>query len=171
MSKAIRPIRIEGEIAYVTLTRGKVAVIDAADAHLVEGRNWCAQKGTTGGFYAVTNIRQSDGRRAMVWLHRTIMSLPDGVRVDHKDGDGLNCRRENMRPASHGQNVQNIGRRSHNKSGFKGVWLHKQSGRWRAAIRANGTLYDLGLHATPQIAHEVYCSAAERLHGQFRRTS
>ena len=165
----IRPIRVEGNVAYVPLTKGYEAVIDADDAYLVEGTSWFARVKNRA-IYAQTNAKGSDGPR-MPWMHRLIMAAPDGAEVDHIDGDGLNNRRANLRLATPMQNRQN--RRPHidNTSGFKGVSFCKQTGKWRASICANRKLTNLGRFSTPEEAYAVYCEASERLHGDCGRTA
>lgn len=85
-----RALRIDGDLAFVPLTRGVEAIIDAADAHVAEPYNWCAQR-VGGRLYAV--------RRALtetIILHRAILQARDGDRVTFKDGQSLDCRRSNL---------------------------------------------------------------------------
>jgi hypothetical protein len=89
--------------------------------------------------------------------------------IDHENGNPSDNRFLNLRAATHSQNLKNVKRPSHNTSGFKGVHLHRQSGRWRARIRANGKYYSLGLHTTKELAHAAYREGAIRLHGEFAR--
>lgn len=164
-----RTIRIEGDIAIVPLTQGLVAIVDAADAHLVAGRNWCASKyGKT--FYAMTNIVQ-DGRRTSLKMHRAILREERGPRVDHRDGNGLNNRRANLRPATSAENLWNRAAQRNSTSGLKGVSYDRRSGKWRAEISAAGKRVSLGLFPNPSSAAAAYAAAAERLHGDFARVS
>jgi hypothetical protein len=104
MIKPIKPIRIEGNLAYVTLTRGYHAVIDAADVSIVAGYNWYA----TGKGHCVYGCRgdYSGEVRRTVLMHRAILGEVSGMSVDHCDGDGLNNRRANLRLATHAQNMR-----------------------------------------------------------------
>lgn len=159
-----RPIRIEGDLAYIPLTKGYVATIDAADAHLVDGFNWRVQfvKHLA---YAVTGTLQ------VVLLHRLIMSAPDGVYVDHKSRDGLDNRRNNLRLATPAQNQHNQRTNTANRSGYKGVHFHKGGKKWWSQITVNGKRISLGLHDTPEAAHAAYCAASSAMHGEFGRTT
>lgn len=163
-----REIRIEGAVAYLPLTKGCVAVIDAEDLPLVEGRNWHAmvQSRTS---YAVRRERHGGKLRALL-LHRVIMGASDHVEVDHVNGDGLDNRRVNLRLADRGENSRN--RRTHinNVSGFKGVYLEKSKGKWRAQIRVSGKKHHLGYCDTAEDAHTLYCKAAALRHGSFANT-
>ena len=90
--------------------------------------------------------------------------------IDHRDTDNANDRIDNLRLATDAQNLANRAAQSNNTSGFKGVNFDKQTGRWRAKIKAGGKFYDLGRHPTAETAAEAYAAAARRLHGEFART-
>lgn len=47
-----------------------------------------------------------DGRKVL--LHRLIMGEPEGLPVDHRDGDGLNNSRGNLRACTHSENRLNV---------------------------------------------------------------
>lgn len=168
-----RPIRVEGSVAYVPLTRGHEAVIDAADVPLVDGYNWMAQPSRNTVYAARTDY--SGPKPRTVLLHRVLMGEPDGLLVDHRDGNGLNNRRHgdtaNLRFASASQNQHNRGANKANGTGLKGVSPRKDRGTWHAKIRVGGKLRHLGSFATPEAAHEAYCAAAAELHSEFARTA
>jgi len=165
MTKPIRPIRIEGDVAYVTLTHGYEAIIDAADVSLVEGVNWMA---IVRHWTVYVHGRLNGKRRS---LHRVLANPDDGAEVDHVNGDGLDNRRANLRAATRAQNCQNRRRRKDNTSGFKGVRLDRRYNKWRAEISACGSKYDLGCFDTPEAAHAAYVAASEVLHGEFARAA
>jgi hypothetical protein len=165
--KPIRPIRIEGDVAYVTLTKGYVAIIDAADVSLVDGWNWYAQpSGHTA--YAMRTF-QYDGRSRGIIMHREIMDSPPHMQVDHINGNGLDNRRENLRLATVAQNQHNQGLSIKNTSGFKGVSWHKATGGWQAKIKFEGKRIWLGSYDTPEEAAAAYAAASEKFHGEFGR--
>lgn len=167
-SRQIRPIRVEGNIAYVPLTRGYEAVIDIADVPLVEGFNWSAMPGrrTMYGYRKVRTPEQKSIR-----LHCAILGFAWGGEIDHVDGDGLNNRRSNLRPATRSQNQHNAGVRADNASGFKGVWWSEWRKKWRAGIRVNHKAHHLGYYDTAAEAAAAYAAASIRLHGEFGRVS
>ena len=118
----------------VPLTHGKVAIIDEQDAERVLRYNWFVMGDRN--IYAAADIQNPDGKHELWMLHRFILQPPLGVQVDHRDGDGLNNCRSNLRLASRNQNTQNLRRPKNNKSGFKGVsWSAGQRKRVRHSIR------------------------------------
>jgi hypothetical protein len=162
-----RPIRIEGDVAYIPLTKGFEAVIDADDVPLVEGYNWRAWVGRN----AVYAIRAdySGQKQRTVYLHRVIIGEPGGMQVDHIDSDGLNNRRLNLRPATHQQNNHNQRLSSRSTSGIKGVHWNKRDRIWHACIALNGKTRHLGSYSTKEAARAAYAEASARLHGEFGR--
>lgn len=170
--RAIRPIRVEGNVAYVPLTRGYEAIIDADSAPLVSEWNWCAKVDTLsdGSVRSVYAYRSSmKPRRAVFYLHKAILTVEDGQHVDHVDGNGLNNRRSNLRPASPSENQHNRKRLSKTVSGLKGVSRAPRSPKWRARIKINGQERVVGLFDTKEAAHAAYIKAAMALHGDFAR--
>ena len=96
--------------------------------------------------------------------------IPDGMQVDHRDGNPFNNRLDNLRLATQAQNQWNKAIFKSNTTGFKGVYLDKSSGKFRAQIRANGKSEYLGSFLTAEAAGIAYSTAAERLHGEFAKT-
>ena len=167
----MREITIIGNVAHIPLTRGMVAIVDAEDFHLVDGRKWSA-KVDGEHVYASSNGRDNRGQRKTLRLHRHILGVTSsGVEIDHIDGNGLNNRRENLRIVTKAQNQHNRKKSANNTSGFKGVFWHRAAGKWAAAIRLNGKRSHLGLYVRPEDAHAAYQSASERLHGEFGRVA
>lgn len=158
----------------IPLTQGKVAVVDDEDAELSQLR-WHVLPGrrTT---YAKRNARRDDGREETELLHRVIWARahpgePVPPSLDHRDGDGLNCRRGNLRPATSAQNAHNRRPDVDNTSGFKGVCWDKRYCRWRAqigvTIEGDRTNRWLGDFATLEDAARAYDQAARLFFGAF----
>ena len=91
--------------------------------------------------------------------------------IDHKDGDPANNRIVNLREASHTENTRNARVWATANSGFKGVCRRGNYSRWRARIRVNGRLLNLGHFSSPEEAHEAYAAAALKYFGEFARAS
>lgn len=139
--------------------------------------NWTAlvspKKKTTYAFRAPN--RKSKEMMHVVIAKRMFVDIPEGMTVDHIDGDGTNNQRSNLRLATRAQNMANKGMYSTNKSGFKGVSWNKKNGKWRAQISKDKKVIYLGSSDDPEEAYKLYCEAADRLHenfanhGNFRR--
>ena len=151
----------------VPLTKGKVAIIDEADDKRVLAYSWCAMVTKKGKWYAKRKII-IDGKHTSQLLHRFILDAPAGVDVDHRNGDGLDCRRDNLRKASPSQNAANRSTKEHT-SRYKGVSWDKRAARWRADLRYGYRSITLGRFESEEDAARAYDRAARRYHGVFAR--
>jgi hypothetical protein len=159
----LRQIRVEGDIAYVPLTRGVEAIIDAEDAEKVGQWNWYC------GTQYVQRTNHTRCSPSTVKLHRYLMGETDCL-VDHKNGNKLDNRKFNLRLANKSQNGANSKMTTRNRSGFKGVYFHKSTSKWQAQIRHNCKFVYLGLFDAPEKAHAAYVAASQKYHGAFGRT-
>lgn len=155
----------------ILLMHGYVALVDDEDYERVMTRKWYALRQTDGLVYVASNAiprRHLSAAR----LHTFVMSGNAGLEIDHKNDNGLDCRKENLRLATHTQNSRNRRRHKNNRSGFKGVYRKKQHyGRqpFVAQIRADKKKYHLGNFDCAEMAARAYDAAAQRLHGEFAR--
>jgi hypothetical protein len=148
------PVEVKGEIAEVVLRNRKGqetgrAVVDAGDVALVSGRRWFKAKS---GGYAVSKDRDANGREVNVWMHRVILGTAPGLETDHKDGNRLNNRRGNLRPATDGENCQNAVRPGREE--LRGVCFERRSKTrpWLARAILDGRTYYGGSYATREEA-------------------
>jgi hypothetical protein len=150
-------------ITLVFLTKGKVALIDSADAERVLPFKWypCGRR-----YACRTGPKLSASRYALIYMHREIMEAPDGIEADHRNRCGTDNRRCNLRVANRSQNAMNRGRRSDNTSGYRGVSWSKR-GHWVASICIRGRQKWLGSFATAEDAARAYDSAAGNEFGEF----
>jgi hypothetical protein len=160
-------IRIDGDIAYVTLTKGYVASIDAADVKRVLPFSWCVNLHDHLA-YAITRTRDADGNMRHLFMHTLLLKPPPGRITDHADGNGLNNRRANLRAVTRCENKYNSRTYRNSQSGVKGVMPTKQ-GTWTAQIRHERKKHYLGTFKTLEAARQAYADAAARLHGEFVR--
>ena len=112
-----------------------------------------------------------EGTWKRILMHRFILHSPPGVKTDHKDGNGLNNQRSNIRFASDSQNAQNKTKHSNRHGRFKGVTWNANAGKWMAQIMAKRIYYYLGLFSHEEEAAKVYDRAAKELHGEFAKTN
>ena len=157
--RVIRPITIKGDIAEIELTRGHIALIDATDVPLVRGRSWFAS-GKLPKIYAAT---RGDNQMPLT-LHRFLVNPPNGMVVDHINGDGMDNRRCNLRLATPQQNMANA-RRKVGDSGYIGVQKMK-AGRFFASVQIH-----LGSFDTAEEAARAYDAKATELFGEFAMTN
>lgn len=147
-------------------SRGYVALIDDADYDAVTSPGkWSACTPSPNTVYATRQFRYADGSKKMVLLHRFLM--PGVPMIDHRNGNGLDNRRVNLRPATKGQNSANTRMRPKNTSGYRGVTYHKQTGKWVAQIGGAETHRYLGLHSDIVAAAKAYDEAAREMYGEF----
>lgn len=140
----------------IVLTKGLVALVDDEDYEMVNAKNWCVSGG-----YAYN--------AACGPMHRFLLSPPQGVMVDHIDGDRLDNRRSNLRLCSNSQNQANR-QVFRGASPFKGVVWQKRlngTGSWKAQLVVNGEIIYLGVFSTDLEAAGAYNAAAKMHFGEF----
>lgn len=148
----------------IPLTQGKVAVIDSADLPLVGGKKWYALKpnGTT--WYAAN--RGPRPERKMMYMHAVILPVEPPLTVDHKDGDGLNNRRNNLRQATPSQQLMN--KRTWKGRKYKGVYWHKSRCVWKVEIGVGGKRIRRTAGSQAEAA-AIYNQLAAKHHGEFAK--
>lgn len=156
---------------YLPLGNGGFAQVDSDVPGWILSQNWTAYPKTKGrnNRYARRCIPGSPVRQ---YLHAAITEIETSeLDVDHKDGDTLNNRRDNLRPCLHALNCQNKKKTSSfTSSRFKGVSL-TPSNKWIAAISLNGRQSYLGSFNTEESAARAYDRRARELFGEFAKTN
>jgi hypothetical protein len=146
----------------IQLTQGKVALIDDDRYEVVVRHKWYAMK-SRNTWYAG---RTENG--TTVFLHRFLINVPLDTFVDHIDGDGLNCTRNNMRLATRSQNGHNR-KKTGGTSLYKGVsWISSRD-CWFSQIKLNRKSYNLGYYKSEIDAAIAYNHAAREKHGDFAK--
>lgn len=102
-------------------------------------------------------------------LHRFLLDAPKGIQVDHKNGDTLDNRRENLRLATHSQNMMNRKLQKNNTSGVCGVTWDKSTDKWMAHIAKNGTSKTIGYFEDIESAKNARLEFEEKMFKEFSR--
>lgn len=146
------------------LSRGQYALIDLEDLERIQAVGKWSASWTRSGYYGISRTK----RNGNLLLHRFIMDAPSELLVDHRDGNTLDCRKSNLRLATHTQNCFNRAKRVRGHSSrYKGVRAHHA--KWQARIVQGGRQVSLGHFSTEELAAHAYDEAALRLHGDFAR--
>lgn len=150
----------------IQLSRNHTAVVDDCDAELVRPYTWRYVKNKNCEYAHAWHPQTGE----LVTMHRLVANAPDGLDVDHRDGNGLNNSRGNLRVATRSQNLHNSRKHCKSASRFKGVWKH-ESGRWVAQLRVNGRKIVKCGFKTEEDAALHYDQMAIEHCGEFARTN
>lgn len=155
----------------IPLTRGFCAIVDDEDYEVLTQWAWHAFKGHGEKYYAARNSAyDAEGRRQHIFMHRVIARTPPGMDTDHINGDPLDNRRANLRHASRAQNMWNRAPNREGSSRYKGVYWHKQHGKWCASIQVGKRRKHIGLFHSEAAAAEAYAIRAAVEFGEFNRS-
>lgn len=146
----------------IPLTNGGVALCDPMDYLEIAKHRWFKSKDHNM-FYA---MRAGGTCGRLIRMHCQIMGI---MGIDHKNGCGLDNRRDNLRPATASQNGMNRGKFTIGHSKFKGVTWNCRDKRWTARIKVAGRRLNLGQFTSETAAALSYNNAALIHFGEFAR--
>jgi hypothetical protein len=122
--------------------------------------------------YSGPHTDRSNGR-SQVFVHRLIMGSPEGMHIDHINGNALDNRKQNLRVCTASQNAMNKKLRSDSTTGYKGVYKTKDP-RYKKAYRASGAIpgtsgkkKSIGYFATAEEAAQAYNDYVIKEFGEF----
>lgn len=161
---------IVGPVALIDVSTPKhpraIALVNAADLLFVldGGGRWGARRERPG-LTLYAHRYCSGSTKAM---HHQLLNLDVGRVGDHRNGDGLDNRRLNLRAATRAQNARN--RRDHaSSSRFKGVGWSEAARKWKAQIGVDNRRIYIGVYSTEETAARAYDAAAREHFGEFAR--
>lgn len=159
------------DTSIIPLTKGKAVIVDDDDLKVVVQFRWSAlnsrqKEQHRNHWYAQRTHCEPLGKKQGRLLHRELMSAQKGQQVDHINGNGLDCRRSNMRIATRSQNCHNRKGWVHRSFPYKGIGKSTRS--WNASIFLPGRkrLYRGGF-ATAEDAALAYDEMAREHFGEF----
>lgn len=141
---------------FIKLNNGAKATVDEQDYNFLIQFNWWIHSDGYA-YRQVTSGRTKNSRGDVqsIMMHRVIMNTPAGMDTDHINRNKLDNRRSNLRIVTRTQNNYNMGLKTNNTSGHRGVSFNKRLKKWRAYIGGVKTRVELGHFATKQQAIEA----------------
>ena len=149
------------DVRYIPLTQGKFAIVDAEDYDRISQYKWYAAKDRE------TYYARRSSKGTIVSMHREIMRAPKGAICDHKNHNGLDNRKSNLRLCASAQNQYNKTAKKGCSSRYKGVILRRDYKRWRVRIGFNYKRTHLGNFLDEIKAGLAYDDKAIELFGEF----
>lgn len=147
----------------IPLTKGKVALVSDEDYEWLMKWKWIASKAYNNWYAKRWDYKNG---KQQIKMHREILGVTDpSVLVDHKDSDGLNNQRDNLRTATHSQNSFNRPSNRGSTSIYKGVSASDKG--FHVEIRANNTRHYIGTFQDEAEAARHYNAWAVKLHGEY----
>lgn len=160
----------------IKLTQDKLAIVDDEDFERVNQYKWCymhdgrvSHTFHTGYKDLTKPKRPFNQKNKTIRLHRFILNFPEGMEIDHINGNVLDNRKTNLRICNHSQNLKNCKISKNNTSGYKGITWRKDCNKWFAYIVVNYKQIGLGYFFNKLDAATAYNVAAKKYHGEFAR--
>ena len=161
----------------IQLTQGYIALVDDEDFERVNQFKWCAlvdkrKDGSIRNVYAQRKGIKVEGKCTYQYMHRFILGITENkVQGDHKDHNGVNNQRYNLRTSTNEQNSRNQRLSTANTSGSKGVYWSKRDKKWWAQICVYGKSIYLGCFTYKAEASKAYDAATLLYHKEFAFTN
>ena len=154
----------------IQLTQGKYALVSRRDYYSLRRYKWYAER-KLHTWYAKRKQTMTNGKQCHVWMHRVILNLKRGDtrQGDHRNGNGLDNRRCNLRIATHAQNTYNSRKHRNTHNPYIGVFRNSTNSSWVAVIRHNKSPIYLGSFSDSIDAAKAYDKQAKKLRGKFAK--
>lgn len=154
-----------GTVKAIPVGKCRLSIIDQDDYDRISKSSWFVKKGRYT-CYAGTR----DCHKKTTSLHREVLNLKQGDPIiDHRNGNGLDNRKCNLRISTYEANNFNSRIRSDNISGYRGVSWHKGRKKWCAQISVNKKVIHGGYYSNPQAAAMAYDKLAIINRGEYAK--
>lgn len=142
----------------IPVGKSNFAVVDDCDFDLLSRFSWR--------IVVVDECKYATAGRGLL-MHRVALGVDDkSILVDHKNGNGLDNQRANLRIASRRQNMMNRRKHRVGSSKYKGVYWSKTYRRWLATLRFSGRCYSKWCDSEAEAAM-MYDAFARKHFGEF----
>lgn len=159
----------------IPLTQGKFALVDDEDYEYLIQWKWHCMVGKWTSYAArkqYLGIVNKKIKLKTIWMHRVINKTPSHLLTDHKDGNGLNNQKFNLRDATNSQNQFNQKKQTRKTlSKYKGVTFAKRRNRWQAQIGGKAHKKNIGYFKTELQAAKAYNKAVRILRGKYAKVN
>jgi len=165
MPREFKPHETLPHVFTATLTKNKFSIFDEEDLNIISEYSWYC----TSGGYAATRSKD----KHLIYMHRLILNPNKNEEIDHINGDRLDNRKINLRICSSSDNSKNTKKRGilPSSSKYKGVYFHKGTNMWHAAIRNNEDRIFIEYFLDEEYAARAYDLKALEIHGEFSSTN
>ncbi len=149
----------------IPLTQGLVALVDDEDFEYLNQWKWYTGKSKNTSYALRTD--RAFGTKKTLRMHRVIMNTTENMDVDHRDRNGLNNQKSNLRNCTKQQNGMNKKEYSNTSSKFKGVSWYPRHKKWVAYISFKRKRIFLGYFNSEEEAAKVRDVASKEFFGEF----
>jgi hypothetical protein len=136
----------------MSIASGRTTIIDDEDYATLSGMSWHVN---TNGYVVWRGLK--DGVKRTIRMHRLLTNAPEGMDVDHINGERTDNRKSNLRIVTRSQNLLN--------KVCDGTWLDKRRGTWQVEVRVEKKKYYFGAYKDKGEAMHVYAEVKSQLLG------
>lgn len=150
----------EGVVHVILNNTSEELLCDLEDWEYLKSYTW---------FQTHQGYVRSDSGPGYRLFHLSVVDKPEGMDVDHINGNPLDNRKVNLRVCTHQENCMNQQRCIKNTSGISGVTWYAAKEKWRAQIVVEGLHIHLGYFDNLDDAAKCRRSAEVRYFGSFAK--
>jgi hypothetical protein len=150
----------------IELTQGQFALVDDEDFEYLNQWKWYVAKGKYTNY--AQRMDRSSGKRKTVRMSRVILKTKTGFVSDHKDGNGLNNQKSNLRNCTRHENAMNKRIANRGKTSiYRGVSWYSRYKKWKACILSGKDRKHIGYFDNEIEAAKAYDKKAISCFGEF----